>query len=118
MLVRLGADGYFEAVTGHAIYLSIENQRVSLVLMGWDLIEGTDQTDASLDADNCAGEVDLIHVLVDPYRVPLQKPAGRPKACGQGWQFDIEPRENQRGWLGARGGDAILPEGIKRGRES
>ena len=39
LLVRLGADGYFEAVTGHAIYLSTKDQRVSLVLMGRDLIE-------------------------------------------------------------------------------
>ena len=72
LLVGFWPDGHFEPVTGHAIDLSIKDQHVSLVLMGWDLIEGTDQADASLDADNCASEVDLIHVLFDRYRVPIQ----------------------------------------------
>lgn len=75
LLVGLGADGYFEPVARRTIYLSVEDQRISLVLMGRDLIERTDQTDASLDTDNPACEWDLIHgFLVNsrPRIVPWQ----------------------------------------------
>ena len=52
----LGAGARVESVTHHTIHLSIKGEPVSLVLMGRDLIERTEQTDASLDADHPAGE--------------------------------------------------------------
>jgi hypothetical protein len=56
LLVGFRAYGHFEPAAGHVVHRSIEDQRVSLVLMGWDLIERPDQADASLDADNPACE--------------------------------------------------------------
>lgn len=56
----LGAGAHVESVTHHTIHISIKDERVSLVLVGRDSIERTDerteQTDASLDADNPFGE--------------------------------------------------------------
>ena len=56
LLVGFRAYGYFELVAGDAVDLSIKDQCISLVLMGWDFIERPDQADASLDADNPASE--------------------------------------------------------------
>lgn len=61
LLVGFRADGYFEPAARRIVYLSVEDHSVSLVLMGRDLIERTDQADASLDADDLACEFDLIH---------------------------------------------------------
>ena len=56
----LGAGAHVESVTHHTIHISTKDERVSLVLVGRDSIERTDerteQTDASLDADNPSGE--------------------------------------------------------------
>ena len=56
LFVGFGAYGHFEMGVGNAVDLSAKDQSVSLVLMGWDLIERPDQADASLDADNPACE--------------------------------------------------------------
>jgi hypothetical protein len=52
----LGAGAHVESVTHHTIHISIKDERVSLVLVGRDSIERTEQTDAGLDADNPSGE--------------------------------------------------------------
>ena len=69
------AYGYFEPTTRYAIYLSVDNQCIALILVSWDLIKGTDQAYTSLDADNRAGEVDLIHTPFDRVTRPLDQPA-------------------------------------------
>lgn len=61
LLVSFRADGYFEPAARRTVYLSVEDHSVSLVLMGRDLIERTDQADAGFHADNCASEGNLIH---------------------------------------------------------
>ena len=61
LLMDLGADGDIESVPRYAVRRSIENQDVSLILMGGDLIEGPDQSDACLDADDPACECNLSH---------------------------------------------------------
>jgi hypothetical protein len=61
LLVGFGADSHIEPVAVRASCFSIKDKRISLVLMGRDLIERPDQADASLDADNPACEWDLIH---------------------------------------------------------
>jgi hypothetical protein len=50
---------------GNAVDLSVKDQSVSLVLMGRDLIERTDQTNAGFHADNYASEMDLIHAFFE-----------------------------------------------------
>jgi hypothetical protein len=77
LLMGFWTDGHFEQAAGHTTSLSIKDQGVPLVLMGRDLIERTNQTNSSLDADNCAGEFDFSHLRSTsessrPYRKPSQ----------------------------------------------